>query len=114
MRKYHIIYHATGILLDRGAEQPVIGFIAPRIVRAINETEAFNLGKIQLFKSWKSDFNRDNKAGTPALNADQITRLKTPFKKLKLDQELLFFRDPQEAEVHLNNCKRALKHWFRI
>jgi hypothetical protein len=114
MRRYYIIYHASEILLDHSTEQPIIGFIAPRILRAKSKEEAVNLGKLQLFKTWKSDFNRDNRAGTPALNANHISRIRNPFKNLKFDQELLFFRSQEQADEHLNNSKLALKHWFRI
>lgn len=114
MSRYHLIIVGQNVLLDRGAGEPVLGFVAARIIRCKTEAEAINLAKINLLKEWKINFNRNNKAGTPSLSIEQITPIKNPFKKLKFANELWFFTDEDEKNTHLEKSRHALKRWFRI
>lgn len=114
MPRFYIIFAGKDILLDRGAGEPIIGFIAPRLVAADSELDATNRAKIKLLKQWKLDFNRDNKSGTPQLEPLTIIPIKNPFKRMAFDSELYLYRDSDEREMHIQNCRHAVKRWFRI
>ena len=114
MPRFHILFSGTDILLDQGAGEPIVGFIAPRIGKAKKEEDAINLAKINLLKHWKHNFNRDNKSGTPQITLLEVTRIKNPFKRLRFETELFFYRNLDERESTIERCQKALTRWFRI
>ena len=114
MNRYYLVVIADNICLERGVDFPIAGFVAPRCIRAKDEQQAVQYVKIQLLKDWKHNFNRDNKAGTPRLAIEQISRIKNPLKRLQHSGEYFFFGIDEERTANIAKARKAFKHWFRI
>ena len=114
MNRYYLTIIADKIHLERGVSLPLAGFVAQRVVRAKDEAGAIQYAKIQLLKDWKISFNRDNKAGTPQLEIFQCSQINNPFKRLKLENDYLFYSTEDEKSEGIQKATDGFKHWFII
>ncbi|MBT8148387.1 MAG: hypothetical protein HKO71_00955 [Pseudomonadales bacterium] len=114
MNRYYLVVVGDNICLERGADIPIAGFVAPRCIRACDEQHAVQTVKIELLKAWKHNFNRDNKAGTPRLDVAQIERIKNPLKRLQHGSEFFFYGIEEERATLLATACRASRRWFRM
>ena len=113
MKKFYFVLVGENIVLERGAI-PIAGFVVPRLVLGKTEEQALQRLKIELLKQWKSHFNQSNRAGTPKLSLQMSSRIRMPFKRLKLDSEFHFFSDDEEKAKLIDQSEKALKRWFII
>lgn len=111
MKKFYFVVVGENIVLERGA-LPIVGFVAPRLIREKSEQQAIQRLKIELLKQWKSHFNQGNRAGTPKLDIVMSHRIKNPFKRLKLENEFHFYSDNEEKSELIDRSKKMLKRWF--
>ena len=114
MPRYLCLMDAPGIHLERGDQIPHCGFVAARIVKSKDASIAKQLATIELLKQWKLLFNRENRSGTPQVNVISCKKMRNPFKKLRYDQEFLFYSNSEEQQQKMALLERASKRWFRI
>ena len=112
MAYYNIILSGANIYFENyHSDQPVIGFIACRLVRAQTQELALALAKRDLLVDWNHSFNADRKLGLPSLRLEHIA----PFKGLlkpKNRHDYYWFTDDAHKQQHLESLTTPAKKWF--
>lgn len=110
MTHYRIVISGEGFFFDNyGSPEPVIGFIACRIVKAESESLAIALAKRDILMHWNQSFNADRKLGLPKLHIEAVTQGKRSGPKPK--QDYLFFTSDEQRQAHLAHYCQKRPWW---
>src|SRR5690606_39170278 len=84
---YKVVISGGGIFFENyDHPEPVIGFIACRIIQADYEELAIATAKRDILVNWNQSFNADRKLGMPRLAVEHLTQVKQWMKpKIKHD-----------------------------
>jgi len=113
MMHYKIVLTGSDILVDHyGSPEPVMGFIACRILKAESEEMAVALAKRNVLIQWNQSFNADRKAGLPKLSLETVTPIKPLFIR-KPRHDYYFYDCEEKRQEHLAYFTQGKKGWFR-
>ncbi len=112
MMHYKIILTGSDILVDHyGSPDPVMGFVACRIIKADSERLAIAMAKRDILVQWNQSFNADRKAGLPRLTVEQITTVNPLFTR-KPKHDYYFYSSEEAHREHLEHFTRVKRRWF--
>jgi len=114
MPRFYFVFSASDVLIDGHGSDPAIGFVTLREGQGRNIEDAGRLAKIELLKHWKLTFNQNNKAGTPSLKIVHEGRIRNPLKKVRTQDDFVFFRDTLQRDQLIQQAVQALRGWLTI
>lgn len=101
--------NASGI--DSDAPEPVIGFIACKLIQAESEDLAIATAKRDLLVQWNQSFNLDRKLGMPKLTLEHIAEVRGWFKP-KSTNDYYWFTDHEHKQTQLEKFTQPPRQWF--
>lgn len=112
MMHYKIVLTGNDIIVDHfGGAEPVMGFVACRILKANSEKMAIAIAKRDILVQWNQSFNADRKAGLPKLTVDSITPV-TPLLTRKPKHDYYFYDSEERRQEHLEYFTKGKKRFF--
>lgn len=109
---YQVIVSGDGIFFENDERsEPVIGFIAHRVVQAPSEELAVATSKRDILVQWNQQFNADRKLGIPRLRIEKITPVKK-WLKPKASQDYFWFTNESHKSGHMDAIARTPVRWF--
>ncbi len=112
MHLYKIIITGKGVCFDNyGSPEPVIGFIACRLIRAESEELAVAIAKRDILVHWNQSFNADRKTGLPQLQLEKISKTRR-WRVRKPKHDYYFFTSEADRTAKLEKLLQAKKRWF--
>jgi|SRR5690606_7502698 len=112
---YQVLISGTEIFFENyNHPEPVIGFIACRIIQAADEELAVAIAKRDILVNWNQSFNADRKLGMPRLKVEQITAVRFWFKP-KIKHDYYWFADEAGKQQQLQKfCQpSSFRLWRR-
>lgn len=110
---YQIIVSGDGIFFEQDEKvEPVIGFLANRIVQASSEELAIATSKRDILVQWNQLFNTDRKLGMPRLRIEKITPVKQ-WLKPRSKQDYFWFTSETHKSHFMDELTRTPPRWFR-
>jgi hypothetical protein len=109
---YQIIVSGDGIFFENDDKtEPVIGFLANRIVEASSEELAIATSKRDILVQWNQQFNADRKLGLPRLRIEKITPV-NQWLKPKSKQDYFWFTSESHKNSYMNQLCKTPPRWF--
>lgn len=105
------IFFENASRLDSDAPEPVIGFIACKLVQADSEDLAIAVAKRNLLVQWNQSFNLDRKMGIPKLKVEHLTEVRGWFKP-KSTNDYYWFTNKEHQQTQLEKFIRPPRQWF--
>ncbi|ACE83314.1 hypothetical protein [Cellvibrio japonicus] len=96
---------------EKGAPDPIIGFISCRLIRASTEDMAVAIAKRDLLVHWNQSFNADRKLGMPKLHLEHIAQINSWFKP-KIRNDYYWFTDEEHKAQQLSKFTLSARRWF--
>lgn len=109
---YQIIVSGDGIFFENDDRtEPVIGFLANRVVQASSEELAIATSKRDILVQWNQLFNADRKLGLPRLRIEKITPV-NQWLKPKSKQDYFWFTSESHKNSYMNQLCKTPQRWF--
>ena len=112
MTYYTVIISGAHIFFeDYNRTEPVVGFIACRLIPAQTEELAIATAKRDILVDWNRSFNADRKLGMPALQPEHIA----PYKgwiKPKTKHDYYWFGNAEQKKIHVDKFSKPSEKWF--
>jgi hypothetical protein len=112
MTYYTVVISGANIFFENyNLTEPVVGFIACRLIQAQTEELAIATAKRDILVDWNRSFNADRKLGMPALQIEHIA----PYKgwiKPKTKHDYYWFTDAEHKQAQIAELTRPPKKWF--
>ena len=109
---YTVVISGSNIFFENyNNPDPVVGFIACRLVKAQTETLAVAMAKRDILVDWNHSFNADRKLGMPKLQLEHIM----PFNgwiKPKTKHDYYWFTDEEHKQAQIQTLIAPPKKWF--
>ena len=90
---------------------PIIGFIANRLIQASTEELAVATAKRDILVHWNHSFNADRKLGMPSLHVENVSQFKG-WLKPKTKHDYYWFADAETRQEQLAKFTQPSKKWF--
>jgi hypothetical protein len=114
MKYYNVVLSGENIFFENfDNPDPVIGFIARRLVHAESEELAIAIAKRNILVHWNQSFNADRKLGLPTLQAEHIA-IFTKWIKPKTKHDYYWFSDADTKQSQLNKFTKPPRRWYWI
>ena len=111
---YKIVLSGADIFFENYSNpDPVIGFIACRLINAPTEALAIATAKRDVLVDWNHSFNADRKLGMPKLQIEHIEQVKGWFKP-KASNDYYWFTDDTHKQAHIDELLTPPKKWFWV
>jgi hypothetical protein len=108
---YKIVVSGNGIIFDNyGSPEPVIGFVACRLIEAESETLAIATAKRNILVQWNQSFNADRKIGLPKLIIEHIAPVRNLFRR-NAKHDYYFFVSEETKQQYLERFTRVKRWW---
>lgn len=112
MMHYKIVMTGTEIFIENyGADDPIIGFVACRIIKAESERLAIATAKRNVLMTWNQSFNADRKVGLPKLVVEKVMTV-SPWLAREPKSDYLFYTNRESHQAHLDKLTKP-RRWFR-
>jgi len=109
---YQVIISGTGIFFENDQRaEPVIGFLATRIIDSSSEELAIATVKRDILVQWNQIFNTDRKLGLPRLGVERVSTIKQWIKP-KISQDYYWFTSESHKLSYLNELEKPPARWF--
>jgi hypothetical protein len=112
MMHYKVVISGENIFFENyGNPDPVVGFIAFRLIEAQTEELAIATAKRDILVHWNQSFNADRRLGLPKLQTEHIA----PFKgwiKPRIKHDYYWFSDEEHKQRQLDKFIKPAKKWF--
>lgn len=109
---YKVVISGSNIFFENlDNPDPVVGFIACRLIQAQTEELAIATAKRNILVDWNHSFNADRRLGLPSLHVEYIA----PFKgwlKPKTDHDYFWFTDEEHKTHQIETLTQPRKKWF--
>ena len=105
------IFFENASRIDSDAPEPVIGFVACKLITADDEDLAIATAKRDLLVQWNQSFNLDRKLGMPKLTIEHVAKMRGWFKP-KITHDYYWFTDSDHKQVHLETFTQSPRLWF--
>jgi hypothetical protein len=105
------IFFENASRIDHDAPEPVIGFIACKLIQAENDELAIATAKRDLLVQWNQSFNLDRKLGMPKLNIEHIEEVRGWFKP-KSTNDYYWFTNEDHKLMQLEKFTQPPRQWF--
>lgn len=106
------IFFENACRIDCNAPEPVIGFIACKLIQTDNRDLAIAIAKRDLLVQWNQSFNLDRKLGMPKLAVEFIAEMRGWFKP-KTTNDYYWFTDLEHKQLQLDIFTQPPRQWFR-
>jgi hypothetical protein len=114
MKYYKIVISGENIFFENfDNPDPIIGFIAFRLVQAQDEELAVATAKRNILVHWNQSFNADRKLGLPTLQIEHVA----PFAgwlKPKTKHDYYWFSDSETRQTQMDRFIKPPRKWFGI
>lgn len=112
MMHYNVVISGENIFFENyGNPEPVVGFIAHRLVESQTEELAIATAKRDILVHWNQSFNADRRLGMPTLRLELVTPFKGWFKP-KPQHDYYWFTDSEHKLHQLQQLTTPRKKWF--
>lgn len=112
MMYYNVVISGENIFFENyDNPEPIIGFIACRLVQAPDEELAVAMAKRDILVHWNQSFNADRKLGLPTLQLESIAAFKGWIKP-KTKHDYYWFCDLEHKQDQLDKFTKPPKKWF--
>ena len=112
MMYYNVIISGDNIFFENFTDSdPVIGFIARRLIQASCEELAIATAKRNILVHWNNSFNADRKLGVPSLHVEHISVFQGWIKP-KTTHDYYWFADTNSRKEQLDKFTKPPKKWF--
>ncbi len=113
MTYYKVVLSGENIFFENYSDtpEPVIGFIACKLINADSEELAIATAKRDLLVNWNHSFNSDRKLGMPKLAIEFVEPVKGWFKP-KTSNDYYWFTDAAHKQEQLDKFTRIPSRWF--
>lgn len=113
MTYYKVVLSGENIFFENYSDtpEPVIGFIACKLIKADSEELAIATAKRDLLVNWNHSFNSDRKLGMPKLAIEFVEPVKGWFKP-KTSNDYYWFTDAAHKQEQLDKFTRIPSRWF--
>lgn len=112
MTHYKIILTGSEIFVDSyGSADPLIGFVACRIIKAETEELAIAMAKRNILVNWNQSFNADRKIGLPTLEVQKITPVNRWLTR-EPKNDYFFYADAESRQQYLEQLTTP-RRWFQ-
>ncbi len=105
------IFFENASRMDSDAPEPVIGFIACKLIQTDGEELAIAIAKRDLLVQWNQSFNLDRKLGMPKLTVEHVAEVRGWFKP-KSTNDYYWFTDSEHKEMQLEKFTQPPRQWF--
>lgn len=105
------IFFENASRMDSDAPEPVIGFIACKLIASDTEQLAIATAKRDLLVQWNQSFNLDRKLGMPKLAVEYVAEVRGWFKP-KTTHDYYWFTDSEHKQLQLEKFTQAPRQWF--
>lgn len=105
------IFFENANRIDWDAPEPVIGFIACKLIQAESDALAIATAKRDLLVQWNQSFNQDRKLGMPKLKVEHIEVVRTWFKP-KSTNDYYWFTNDSHKQSQLSLFTQPQRQWF--
>ena len=105
------IFFENASRIDQDAPEPVIGFIACKLIQAENDALAIATAKRDLLVQWNQSFNLDRKLGMPKLKIEHIEEVRGWFKP-KSTNDYYWFTNEDHKVMQLEKFTQPPRQWF--
>ena len=105
------IFFENASRLDSDAPEPVIGFIACKLITTDSEELAIATAKRDLLVQWNQSFNLDRKLGMPKLTVEHVAEMRGWFKP-KTTHDYYWFTDSDHKHTQLEKFTQPPRQWF--
>lgn len=112
MMYYKVTLSGDNIFFENyNRTDPIIGFIANRLVQAQTEELAIAMAKRDILVHWNHSFNADRKLGMPSLHVEHVSIFKG-WRKPKTQYDYYWFVDEETRQAQLDKFTQPPKKWF--
>lgn len=111
MMYYNVVISGNNIFFENYSAEPIIGFIARRLIQAHSEELAIATAKRDILVDWNQSFNADRKLGMPSLRLEHIAVFKG-WLKPKTKHDYYWFADFKTRQEQLAKFTQPAKKWF--
>ena len=112
MMYYKVIMSGEIIFFENyDITEPVIGFIACRLVKAQSQELAIATAKRDILVHWNQSFNADRRHGMPGLQLEHVAPF-TGWKKPKTKHDYYWFSDAEYKQQQIDKFTQPPKKWF--
>jgi hypothetical protein len=109
---YRVVASGAGIFFENyDHPEPVIGFIACRIIEATHEELAIATAKRDILVNWNQSFNADRKLGMPRLFIEDVKPLNRWFKP-RIKHDYYWFTSSEHKQQQLEKFTSPPSLWF--
>lgn len=109
---YKVVVVGADIFFENyGNPEPVIGFVASRLIEAHSEELAIATIKRDILMHWNHSFNADRKLGIPKLKIEFVTPF-TGWLKPKNKQDYYWFTSIEGKQELLDKFTRSVSPWL--
>lgn len=109
---YQVVLSGNEIFFENyDHPEPVIGFIACRIIQTHTEELAIAMAKRDILVNWNQSFNADRKLGMPQLALEHLAVVKQ-WLKPKIKHDYYWFTNEDHKHEQLNKFTRKPSLWF--
>lgn len=105
------IFFENASRIDKDAPEPVIGFIACKLITAGTEELAIATAKRDLLVQWNQSFNLDRKLGMPKLTVEHVELVRGWFKP-KSTHDYYWFTNTDHKQAQLEKFTQPPRQWF--
>lgn len=110
--KYTVVISGDEIFFENyNGDEPVIGFIACRLVDADSEELAIATAKRDLLVLWNQSFNADRKLGMPRLHIEHVGKTGRWFKP-NIRHDFYWFTSEAHKDEQLQPFIRPTPKWL--
>jgi len=112
MMYYNVVISGDNIFFENyTTAEPVIGFIARRLIQAHTEELAIATAKRDILVQWNQSFNADRKLGMPSLHVEHVSIFKGWIKP-KTKHDYYWFANAETRKEQLDKFTQPPKKWF--
>lgn len=113
MMHYKIVVTGNNILVENyGSTEPIIGFVACRVIKAESEALAIATAKRNILVNWNQSFNADRKVGLPKLRVEKIDSV-SPWLAKEPSTDYFFYSTDEGHREHLDKLTKPRRRWFK-
>lgn len=114
MTYYKLLLSGRGILIDHyGSSEPMMGFVACRILQAESEEMAIAQAKRDILVHWNQSFNADRKAGLPKLSLEHIDPVNRWLTR-RPKHDYYFYVTEEQRQEHLARFTKPKRRWLGL
>ncbi len=108
---YKVVVSGDEIFFENAnGVEPVVGFIACRLIQAESEELAVAQVKRDILVHWNHSFNADRKLGMPRLVIEYINQIGGWFKP-RIQQDFFWFTSEDHKRQQLDELTQAPRQW---